>query len=46
MEVVRCVDCLSPKLDGCLGVNHRSSSVLDDGTDDSLSDAVIVEGVR
>jgi hypothetical protein len=44
MEVDRCVDGFYPKLDGCVGVSHHSSSVLGDGTDDSLSDAVL--GVR
>jgi hypothetical protein len=45
MEVDRGVDGFSPKQDGCLGVNHHSSSCFGDGTDDSLSDAVLVVGV-
>jgi hypothetical protein len=40
------VDSFYPKLDGCVGVSHHSSSILGDCTDDSLSDAVIVERVR
>ena len=40
------VDSFSPKLDGCLGVNHHSSSLPGDGTDHSLSDPVLMVRVR
>lgn len=46
MEVDRGVDSFSPKLVGCLGVNHHSSSLLGDGTDYSLSDTILLVRAR
>jgi len=46
MEVNCGVDSFCPKLNGCLGVNHHSSSLLGDGTDHSLSDSILVVRVK
>jgi len=46
MEVDSSVDCIFPEPIGSLGVNHHSSSLLGDGTDNSLYLSILVLRVR